>query len=179
MSTIRRKRPGLLSRGVLFLGDNAIAGHRFLPGLFLEIDLTVRQMHQCRWRICGEIAKAGSRLLREGEMKQVHFQNCFIYECFDKNSSKAICAVGTNAQQTPCKGDSGAATFADFNRTYYALGVTSLPTSFSCKPSQPITYTKVQAYIDWIKQYVKKLPKPYGDFVRIEELEIDNEPYES
>ncbi|GBL74435.1 hypothetical protein AVEN_235388-1 [Araneus ventricosus] len=40
MSTIRRKRPGLLSRGVLFLDDNAIAGRRFLPGWFLEIDFT-------------------------------------------------------------------------------------------------------------------------------------------
>ncbi|GBM72042.1 hypothetical protein AVEN_89796-1 [Araneus ventricosus] len=56
MSVIRRKRPGLMSRGVLFLDDNAIAGHRFLLGWFLEIDFTVRQM--CRWRICGEIAKS-------------------------------------------------------------------------------------------------------------------------
>ncbi|GBM56009.1 hypothetical protein AVEN_45151-1 [Araneus ventricosus] len=58
MSAIRRKRPGLLSRGVLFLDDNAIAGHRFLSGRFLEIDLTVRQMYQCLWRICGEIVKS-------------------------------------------------------------------------------------------------------------------------
>ncbi|GBM62916.1 hypothetical protein AVEN_22325-1 [Araneus ventricosus] len=58
MSAIRRKRPGLLSRGVLFLDDNAIAGQRFLPAWFLEIDFTVRQMFQCRWRICGKIAKS-------------------------------------------------------------------------------------------------------------------------
>ncbi|GBO30342.1 hypothetical protein AVEN_55112-1 [Araneus ventricosus] len=32
-------------------------GHRFLPGWFLEIDFTVRKMYQCRWRICGEMAK--------------------------------------------------------------------------------------------------------------------------
>ncbi|GBM29157.1 hypothetical protein AVEN_97434-1 [Araneus ventricosus] len=32
MSSIRCKRPGLLSLAVLFLDDNAIDGHRFLPG---------------------------------------------------------------------------------------------------------------------------------------------------
>ncbi|GBO15050.1 hypothetical protein AVEN_93293-1 [Araneus ventricosus] len=41
MSAIRRKIRGLLSRGVLFLDGNAIAGYRFLPGWFLEIDFTV------------------------------------------------------------------------------------------------------------------------------------------
>ncbi|GBM20136.1 Sperm flagellar protein 1 [Araneus ventricosus] len=40
MSAFRRKRPVLLNRGVLFLDDNAIAGHRFLPKWFLEIDFT-------------------------------------------------------------------------------------------------------------------------------------------
>ncbi|GBM67972.1 hypothetical protein AVEN_22448-1 [Araneus ventricosus] len=33
-------------------------GNRFLPGWFLEIGFTIRQMYQCRWRICGEIAKS-------------------------------------------------------------------------------------------------------------------------
>ncbi|GBM39733.1 hypothetical protein AVEN_68581-1 [Araneus ventricosus] len=46
MSAIRRKRTGLFSLVVLFLHNNVVAGHRFLPGWFLEIDLTVRQMYQ-------------------------------------------------------------------------------------------------------------------------------------
>ncbi|CAL1264836.1 unnamed protein product [Larinioides sclopetarius] len=121
----------------------------------------------------------GSRVLREGEMKQIPFYDCHIYPCFDKNSTKAICAIGTNTHQTPCKGDSGASTFGEFNRTYIALGITSLPSSFFCQPSQSIMYTKVHAYIDWIKQYVRKLPEPYKNFGRLSDLEIDNEPYES
>ncbi|GBM82604.1 hypothetical protein AVEN_255408-1 [Araneus ventricosus] len=36
----------------------SLAGYRFLPEWFLEIDFTVRQMYQCRWRICGKIAKS-------------------------------------------------------------------------------------------------------------------------
>ncbi|GBM52083.1 hypothetical protein AVEN_131103-1 [Araneus ventricosus] len=38
----------------------SLAGHKFLPGWFLEIDFTVQliQMYQCRWRINGEIAKS-------------------------------------------------------------------------------------------------------------------------
>ncbi|GBM06218.1 hypothetical protein AVEN_269621-1 [Araneus ventricosus] len=35
----------------------SLTGRRFFPGWFLEIDFTVRQMDQCRWRICGKIAK--------------------------------------------------------------------------------------------------------------------------
>ncbi|GBN19879.1 hypothetical protein AVEN_73521-1 [Araneus ventricosus] len=59
MSAIRlTQETRLLRRGVLFLDDNAIAGPQFLPGLFLEINLTLRQMYQGRWRICGEIAKS-------------------------------------------------------------------------------------------------------------------------
>ncbi|GBM32249.1 hypothetical protein AVEN_191191-1 [Araneus ventricosus] len=49
MSAIQRKRPGLLSRGVLFLDDNAIAGHRFLPGWILEVDFTIQQIYQYPW----------------------------------------------------------------------------------------------------------------------------------
>ncbi|GBO09177.1 hypothetical protein AVEN_13820-1 [Araneus ventricosus] len=41
-SAFRPKRSGLLSREVLFLDDDAIAGHRFLPVWFLETDFTVR-----------------------------------------------------------------------------------------------------------------------------------------
>ncbi|GBN31933.1 hypothetical protein AVEN_37918-1 [Araneus ventricosus] len=33
-------------------------GHRFSAGWFLEIDFTVRQMFQCRWRICEKVAKS-------------------------------------------------------------------------------------------------------------------------
>ncbi|GBM90539.1 hypothetical protein AVEN_1299-1 [Araneus ventricosus] len=33
-------------------------GTVFLPGWFLEIDFTARQMYRCRWRIYGEIAKS-------------------------------------------------------------------------------------------------------------------------
>ncbi|GBO20072.1 hypothetical protein AVEN_219802-1 [Araneus ventricosus] len=29
-----------------------------LPGWFLQIDYTLRQMHECRWRIRGKIAKS-------------------------------------------------------------------------------------------------------------------------
>ncbi|GBL66055.1 hypothetical protein AVEN_157623-1 [Araneus ventricosus] len=36
----------------------SLAGHRFLPGWFLEIDFAVRQMYQYRWRICGKIAES-------------------------------------------------------------------------------------------------------------------------
>ncbi|GBN08454.1 hypothetical protein AVEN_172676-1 [Araneus ventricosus] len=61
MSAIRRQ-----CRGVLSLDDNkerckelpSLAGHRFIPGWFIDIDFTVREMYRCRWRIRGEIAKS-------------------------------------------------------------------------------------------------------------------------
>ncbi|XP_055924421.1 elastase-1-like [Argiope bruennichi] len=89
-----------------------------------------------------------------------------------------VCAVGTHKQQTPCKGDSGGATFAGFNRAYYAVGLTTLSHTTPCQPSKSIAYTRVSAYINWIKQYVEELPKPYKYFVQVEELEIDTEPFE-
>ncbi|GBO43304.1 hypothetical protein AVEN_105786-1 [Araneus ventricosus] len=36
----------------------SLSGHRFLPGWFLKIYLIIRQMYQCRWLICEEIAKS-------------------------------------------------------------------------------------------------------------------------
>ncbi|GBO08189.1 hypothetical protein AVEN_152606-1 [Araneus ventricosus] len=37
---------------------SSLAGHLFLPGCFLKIDFTVRQMHQCRRRSCRKIVKS-------------------------------------------------------------------------------------------------------------------------
>ncbi|GBO46242.1 hypothetical protein AVEN_223336-1 [Araneus ventricosus] len=42
----------------------------------------------------------GSKVLREGEMKQVKFSNC---KLIPVNSSNVICVVGTNGAQMPCR----------------------------------------------------------------------------
>ncbi|GBN25692.1 hypothetical protein AVEN_74587-1 [Araneus ventricosus] len=120
----------------------------------------------------------GSKVLREGEMRQVKFSNC---KLIPVNSSNVICVVGTNGAQMPCKGDSGASIFAAFNKAYYALGITSLPEEDppKCQPSKPLTHTKVYAYMDWINKYEKQFPEPYKHFVKVEDLETDQEPAES
>ncbi|GFU18363.1 hypothetical protein TNCV_1980491 [Trichonephila clavipes] len=61
------------------------------------------------------------------------------------------------------EGDSGATAFweVEKNRAYFGLGVTSFPDDEKCIPSKSITYISIFAYLDWIKKYVKNLPKPY------------------
>ncbi|GFS84909.1 peptidase S1 domain-containing protein [Nephila pilipes] len=93
-------------------------------------------------------------------------------ECFRSNKSTVMCATGTHLRQRPCKGDSGATAFWDVEngRAYVGLGVTSFPKEEKCEPSKPITYISIFPYMDWIKMYVKNLPKPYEDYARLKDL---------
>ncbi|GFR21983.1 peptidase S1 domain-containing protein [Trichonephila clavata] len=112
----------------------------------------------------------GVKKLRLGEMQVTELKTCVpLPKCLRANASTLLCTKGTNAKQMPCKGDSGATGFFDVGngRAYYGLGVTSLPDEKKCKPSKPITYISVFAYLDWIKKYVKRLPKPFKKFGKV------------
>ncbi|GFT04495.1 transposon Tf2-6 polyprotein, partial [Nephila pilipes] len=73
-------------------------------------------------------------------------------------------------------GDSGATAFWDVGggRAYIGLGVTSFPEEKQCEPSNPVTYINIFSYMDWIKKYVKNLPKPYEDFGNLDEIANTN-----
>ncbi|GFY41393.1 peptidase S1 domain-containing protein [Trichonephila inaurata madagascariensis] len=91
-------------------------------------------------------------------------------KCMKASASTLMCAKGTNKNQRPCKGDSGSIAFWNVGNghAYFGLGVTSLPEEEKCKPSRHVTYISVFAYLDWIKKYVKNLPKPYKRYGKLE-----------
>ncbi|GFR21986.1 peptidase S1 domain-containing protein [Trichonephila clavata] len=126
------------------------------------------------WGVITADGTVGSMKLRSGEMQVTEFKTCVpLPKCLQANASTLICTKGTNLNQRPCKGDSGATAFWDVGngRAYFGLGVTSLPDEKKCIPSKPITYISVFAYLDWIKKYVKKLPKPYKKYGTLTENE--------
>ncbi|GFY45515.1 peptidase S1 domain-containing protein [Trichonephila inaurata madagascariensis] len=105
-------------------------------------------------------------------MKGTALKTCTpLPKCMRTNASTLMCTKGTNKEQKPCKGDSGATAFWEVRkkRAYFGLGVTSLPDDEKCIPSKSITYISVFAYLDWIKKYVKNLPKPFKKYVTMSE----------
>ncbi|GFY45516.1 peptidase S1 domain-containing protein [Trichonephila inaurata madagascariensis] len=130
------------------------------------------------WGVITADGTVGSLKLRSGEMQVTALKTCVpLPECLRANASTLLCTKGTNSHQKPCKGDSGASAFWDVGdgHAYFGLGVTSLPDAKKCIPSKPVTYTSVFAYLDWIKKYVKNLPKPYKKFGKL----LDNVPQKS
>ncbi|GFT85618.1 transposon Tf2-6 polyprotein [Nephila pilipes] len=118
----------------------------------------------------------GNQKLREGHMQVVSLKECKpLPKCFRSNSSAFIC-TRANSKQSPCKGDSGATAFWDVGggRAYIGLGVTSFPEEEQCEPSNPVTYINIFSYMDWIKKYVKNLPKPYEDYGSLDEITNTN-----
>ncbi|GFY65026.1 tryptase beta-2, partial [Trichonephila inaurata madagascariensis] len=100
----------------------------------------------------------GTRLLREGVMKEVEAKKCMRPSVPKKTIHQYHCAVGTN--QSSCKGDSGSSNFINSEGKFYTLGITSHGKAHPCDPAQTVTFTKVIYFEKWIKKHVKDLPKP-------------------
>ncbi|GIY51989.1 peptidase S1 domain-containing protein [Caerostris extrusa] len=111
-------------------------------------------------------------------MKEVDVRECQDPkgECA-RNMSTIICAKGTHENQSPCKGDCGASVFSDSGPAYFALGVTSPDEKEKCQPSRPIAYTRVYAYLPWIRKHVGKLPTPQTELGDLDRLEFDGYEY--
>lgn len=58
--TLRTSLPKQCWGGAGCVTISCIAGHRVLPEWFLQTDCTLRQMSQCRWRLCRKIVQGVS-----------------------------------------------------------------------------------------------------------------------
>jgi len=73
------------------------------------------------------------------------------------NEEKQVCVGDRIAQESACKGDSGGPMLYEQNGQWIVGGVTSFGSATGCSTDysfQPIVYTRVSAYLDWINSII-------------------------
>nr|XP_042895186.1 transmembrane protease serine 11D-like [Parasteatoda tepidariorum] len=101
-----------------------------------------------------------SKELREGTSRIVDGSVC--RSRFKKFlPSKELCAMA-NERTRVCVGDSGTSGFLEHKNKFYTVGVVSFGDDL-CMLNKPAVFTKTGAYLDFIREHVKDLPKqPHG-----------------
>ncbi|GBN64555.1 hypothetical protein AVEN_202587-1 [Araneus ventricosus] len=71
---------------------------------------------------------------------------------------RILCAVSEASKNESCVVESGSSVFKKVGTEYFALGIMSLGAP-DCNPKEPDTLTDIFQYMDWIKLYVKDMPR--------------------
>ena len=102
----------------------------------------------------GSRVAAGSRVLREVDLPTIAAKECRARYKGSKVGPEQICAGHLQGRKDSCQGDSGGPLVAfDRQGCPYQIGIVSWGPECASEKAYGV-YTRVSAYIDWIRKYV-------------------------
>lgn len=84
-------------------------------------------------------------------------EECSKYDFAFPILDSMICAKEIN-MESPCHGDSGGP-LALRSRPKVLIGIASLMTKNKCEAGDPVVYTRITSYLDWIEETMRNNPK--------------------
>ncbi|XP_039229865.1 brachyurin isoform X1 [Drosophila yakuba] len=124
-----------------------------LAGEFMHQNFLVGQVVTLSgWGYLGDSAEKRTRLLQYLDAEVIDQERCICYFLPGLVSQRRhLCTDGSNGRGA-CNGDSGGPVVHHWRNVSYLIGVTSFGSAEGCEVGGPTVYTRITAYLPWIRQ---------------------------
>ncbi|XP_039486588.1 brachyurin isoform X2 [Drosophila santomea] len=124
-----------------------------LAGEFMHQNFLVGQVVTLSgWGYLGDSTDKRTRLLQYLDAEVIDQERCICYFLPGLVSQRRhLCTDGSNGRGA-CNGDSGGPVVLHWRNVSYLIGVTSFGSAEGCEVGGPTVYTRITAYLPWIRQ---------------------------
>ncbi|XP_063072519.1 elastase-1-like [Engraulis encrasicolus] len=98
----------------------------------------------------------GSSVLKQAYLPVVGYRTCSKNAWWGRVAKKTMVCAGGNGRDSSCQGDSGGPLHCSQGGRYYVHGVVSFGGNVCNKRRQPSMFTRVSAYISWMRRAMRR-----------------------
>ncbi|XP_063078898.1 elastase-1-like [Engraulis encrasicolus] len=117
----------------------------------------LRNNHPCYISGWGLTSAGGSisMRLKQAKLPVVDQRTCARYDWWGSKAKSSMVCAGGNGRDSGCQGDSGGPLHCSVRGRWEVHGVTSFGSSRCAHRQRPTIFTRVSAYIDWMRQNMR------------------------